>query len=142
MWLACATTSGVVPLSMERPDALPLGDVTVEATGELTTRGVHGTDLRVQLAIANQGQGSPRIDLSRTTLRADGFTWENCRHPSGTDKETLIRILKPAERLHLDLACEDIPRPKTMVELRFYASGAGGQGILDVQMLLPEPVEP
>jgi hypothetical protein len=127
---------------MDRPDELPSGDVTVDAVGELTARGVHGTDLKVSLTIANQGQSSPRVDLSRTTLRADGFTWEPCRHPSGTDKEAMMRILRPAERITVELLCEDIPMPKQNLDLRFFASGAGGQGILDVRLHTPQPLEP
>lgn len=111
-------------------DAPGLLDVTAQASVDYAPS--EGFDLTADITITWSGQASPRLDFARALVRVNGSTWEPCRHAEDADPAELISIIDPGDRVERRLVCRDIPRPDGTLELRFYASGTGERGVVDV----------
>ena len=137
MYLLLTALLGCLPKG-----AYPLQSITAEPgiSGSLqyssaaaidSTPGM-GIDLAVHLAVENQGESTIRVDLTRARLSIDGQPFLTCRYGSGADPKKLIANLQKGERADLNITCRDIARPIHTAELKFMASGNGGNGEVKV----------
>lgn len=128
--LSCAkaSTASLEPVEA----ALRSGDLQVDGRASVSRVPAQGYDLRLELDVVFRGQDRARLDLGRSMIRIDGFPWTACRPSPQSPTADLVAVLEPGEVRSLVLICGDIRAPSESVDLRFFSSGTGGSGALEM----------
>lgn len=113
--------------SSGNPD-LKVGELAMVTEAQVDHAPSRGWDLSVAFDLEWRGQERSRVDLARTIVRVDESTWEPCRMPEDIDRDALLIVLEPGDRVSRGLTCQDIREPARLVELRVFASGTGAPG--------------